>query len=114
MDSARPLLVTCSGLILAARRVQDPAQPSFGWLDVCVRRNAYGRQLDSFEGTSDGGLPLVFIRAPRIVELGPDVEVLDRLEGEPIWVRQGAVTGATFHPELTDSLEVHRRAFGHG
>lgn len=114
VDSGRPLLVTCAGLILAARRVQDPAQPSFGWLDVVVRRNAYGRQLDSFEGTSDGGLPLVFIRAPRIAEWGSAVEVLDCLEGEPIWVRQGAVLGATFHPELTDSLEVHRRAFGRG
>lgn len=112
-QSGRPLLATCAGLILAARKVVGPEQESLGLLDVAVARNAWGRQLDSFEGTADKStLPLVFIRAPRIVELGPAVEVLATLDGEPVLVRQGKATAATFHPELTASLEVHRQVFG--
>lgn len=114
VQSGKPLLATCAGLILCAREVRSPAQPSFGWLDVAVERNAYGRQLDSFEGTSEQGRPLVFIRAPKIVTCGPEVTVEDRLAGEPILVRQGARWGATYHPELTDDLSVHRAAFGEG
>lgn len=111
--SGKPVLATCAGLILAAKRVVGPEQPSLGFLDVMVARNAWGRQLDSFEGTADGSdLPLVFIRAPRIVEWEKTVTVLARLDGEPVLVRQGPVTGATFHPELTASLEVHRGVFG--
>ncbi len=111
--SGRPLLATCAGLILAARHVR-PEQASFGWLDVAVERNAYGRQLDSFEARSDGeeALPLVFIRAPRIVAVGEGVAVLARLRGEPVLVRGGSVTAATFHPELTPDRRVHRIAFG--
>jgi 5'-phosphate synthase pdxT subunit len=109
----RPVLATCAGLILAARHVTNPAQRSFGWLDVSVSRNAWGRQLDSFEAVADEGqLPLVFIRAPRIVELGSDVEVLARFRGEPVMVRQGNVTGASFHPELTEDRTVHEAVFG--
>lgn len=109
----RPVLATCAGLILAASRVLDPEQPSLGWLDVTVRRNAWGRQLASFEATDDGGsLPVIAIRAPRIVQVGPGVRVLATLRGEPILVRQGLVTGATFHPELTGDLGVHRAVFG--
>jgi 5'-phosphate synthase pdxT subunit len=111
----RPLLATCAGLILAAREVVSPAQPSFGFIDVKVARNAWGRQLDSFAAKADGSaLPLVFIRAPRILELGAAVEVLARFEGEPVLVRQGDFTGATFHPELTGCLDVHREVFGVG
>jgi 5'-phosphate synthase pdxT subunit len=109
--SGRPVLATCAGLILAARRVR-PVQRSFGWLDVEVDRNAYGRQLDSFEDVADGEeLPLVFIRAPRIAAVGGGVEVLARWRGEPVLVRAGAVTGATFHPELTRDRWVQRLAF---
>jgi 5'-phosphate synthase pdxT subunit len=109
--SGRPVLATCAGLILAAARVTSPEQRSFGWLDVAVARNAWGRQVASFEAVSDdGALPLVFIRAPRITEAGPDVEVLARFRGEPVLVRQGNVTGATFHPELTADASVHRAA----
>ena len=108
--SGRPLLATCAGLILSARLVK-PAQRSFGWLDLEVERNAYGRQLDSFEDLSDEGLPLVFIRAPRIATVGSSVTVLDRWHGEPVLVRAGAVTGAAFHPELTPDRRVHRLAF---
>lgn len=112
VDGGKPILATCAGVILASRKVTHPEQPSFGWLNIVTERNAYGRQLDSFEATSDGGLPLVFIRAPRIREVGDGVEVLDSLDGEPILVRQGSVFGATFHPELTDSTTLHQRVFG--
>jgi len=107
--SGRPLLATCAGLILAAREVTEPSQPSFGWIDATVARNAWGRQLDSFEAIADGGdLPLVCIRAPRIRSVGPRVEVLARYAGEPVLIREGTVWGATFHPELTADRRVHR------
>ncbi len=108
-----PVLATCAGLILAARRVGSPEQPSFGFLDVAVERNAYGRQVHSFEDVDDAGLyRLVFIRAPRIVEVGPRAEVLATWRGEPILVREGRVIGASFHPELTGDLAIHRLTFG--
>jgi 5'-phosphate synthase pdxT subunit len=112
--SGRPVLATCAGLILVATSVTSPEQRSFGLIDVDVARNAYGRQLDSFEATADGEqeLPLVFIRAPRIMRTGPGVLVLATLSGEPILVRQGNVTAATFHPELTGDARVHRAVFG--
>ena len=106
-----PVLATCAGLILLARRVENPEQPALGLLDVAVRRNGYGRQLDSFEGLSDGGRSLVFIRAPKIVQLGAEVEVLDSLGGEPVCVRQGAIIGACFHPELGPERELYRELF---
>jgi 5'-phosphate synthase pdxT subunit len=113
--SGRPILATCAGLILAARRVTHPAQGSFGWLDVEVERNAWGRQVESFEAESDeGGLPLVFIRAPRIRVVGPAAQVMVRWRGEPVVVRQGAVIGAACHPELTADRRIHVIAFGQG
>jgi len=122
VKSGKPVLATCAGLILSAGTV-EPEQTSFGWLDVDVARNAWGRQVHSFEGEADtppadgpfaGQAPLhvVFIRAPRIRALGPRVEVLATLDGEPIMIRQGAVIGASFHPELTPDRRVHRLAFG--
>jgi 5'-phosphate synthase pdxT subunit len=117
-----PVLATCAGLILLAHAVSRPAQRSLDLIDVDVARNAYGRQLDSFEALSDealpggGGeaspLPLVFIRAPRIERAGAGVEVLARHRGEPVLVRQRNVTGATFHPELTLDPRVHEAVFG--
>lgn len=113
VGGGRPVLLTCAGVILAARRVTGPEQPSFGWLDIEVKRNGWGRQLDSFEDTDDAGeLALLFIRAPRITAVGPSAEVLARLKGEPILVRQGRVVGATFHPELTADRRIHREVFG--
>jgi pyridoxal 5'-phosphate synthase pdxT subunit len=113
MRSGKPVLATCAGLILSAHRVRDPEQDSLGWLDVDVSRNAWGRQVHSFESTADDSdLPLLFIRAPRITWLAEDVEVLARIDGEPIMVRQGAVVGASFHPELTADRRVHRMVFG--
>jgi 5'-phosphate synthase pdxT subunit len=114
VTGGKPVLATCAGLILAARTVSHPPQPSFGWLDVAVARNAWGRQRDSFQATADDGLtPLVFIRAPRIVAVGPRARVLATLAGEPILVREGNVTGATFHPELTPDRRLHQAVFHH-
>lgn len=114
--SERPVLGTCAGAILAATGVSWPEQASFALIDIDVERNAYGRQRESFEAIADGDarLPLVFIRAPRIVRVGPGVRVLATLKGEPILVQQGNVTVATFHPELTGDPRVHRMVFGAG
>lgn len=118
--SGQPVLCTCAGLILAARTVTHPEQQSFGWLDVEVARNAWGRQVHSFEDVADQSLPgestrlpLIFIRAPRITGVGR-AEVLLTLRGEPVLVRQGHVWGATFHPELTPDRRLHRRLFAGG
>ena len=116
VEAGKPVLATCAGVILAARSVQNPEQRSFGWTDLTVARNAYGRQLDSFEAESDTEpkLSMVFIRAPRITAHGPAVTVLARHKGEPVLVRERNVTCATFHPELTDDPRVHREVFGVG
>jgi 5'-phosphate synthase pdxT subunit len=111
--SGRPVLGTCAGAILLAHVVTGPAQRSFDALDLDVERNAYGTQLDSFEAVVDGGaafpdLRAVFIRAPRIVRVGPAVETLARVAGDPVLVRSGPVWAATFHPELGDDDRVHR------
>lgn len=107
------ILGTCAGAILVAREVRRPAQPCLGLIDVVVERNAYGRQVDSFETTLDapvlgGPIAAVFIRAPRIVTVGPDVAVLARWQGGPVLVRQGNVLALTFHPELTGDTRLHR------
>lgn len=111
--SMRPVFGTCAGAILLAREVRNPAQQSLGVLDVVVERNAYGRQIDSSILFSDSKLPgdkleMVFIRAPRIVETGPKVEVLARRDGMATLVRQGRLMAATFHPELTSDRRVHK------
>jgi 5'-phosphate synthase pdxT subunit len=111
VDGGAPVLATCAGLILIARRVHDPEQRSLGLLDVEVRRNARGRQVHSSETRDDRGvLPLMLIRAPRITAVADGVEVLATLGGEPVLVRQGRCVGATFHPELTSDLSVHALA----
>jgi pyridoxal 5'-phosphate synthase pdxT subunit len=114
LASEKPVLATCAGLILLARTVSRPEQPSLARLDVAVTRNAWGRQLDSFEARSDGlePLPLVFIRAPRIDRVGERVEVLASFRDGPVLVREGSITAATFHPELTGDLRVHAGVFG--
>lgn len=119
--SGRPLLATCAGLILAARRVTASPRPSdadggassLGLIDVDVVRNAYGRQVDSFEGQDDARrYDLVFIRAPRITRVGAGVQVLATLSSEAILVREGAIVAAAFHPELTRQGSVHAMVFG--
>ena len=113
--SGRPVFGTCAGAIVLASEVRNPSQKSLGLLDIAVERNAYGRQVDSFVGQVDapalgGEIPAVFIRAPRIRGVGPGVEVLATLKGEPVLVRRGNVTAATFHPELTGDNRVHEAA----
>jgi len=110
-----PVLGTCAGMILLAREVVDgrPDQESFGAIDVAVRRNAYGRQRDSFEaaltvdGLPGGSFPGVFIRAPRIESVGERVAVLATHEGVPVLARQGNVVVTSFHPELSGDLRLH-------
>ncbi len=111
LESGKPTLATCAGLILCARKVLNPEQYSFACLDIDVERNAWGSQAESFECASDKGAPLVFIRAPRIRDIGSQVEVLDTLNGEPILVRQANITGATFHPEMSDDSKIHDHVF---
>lgn len=114
----RPVLGTCAGLILLAQRTDPLPAPPLGVLDVTVARNAYGRQVDSFVETLAWGRearPLhgVFIRAPRITEHGPEIEVVARRSsGEGVGVRAGRVVGLCFHPELTHDLTVHRWFLG--
>jgi 5'-phosphate synthase pdxT subunit len=99
---------TCAGAILLAKRVTNPDQPSWGLIDIDVERNAFGRQVDSFEAVLEPDYPGVFIRAPRIRRAGPKVEVLARWNGEPVLVREGRVFAATFHPELGTDRRVHQ------
>ncbi len=113
--SGRPMFGTCAGLILLASEIVGyPEQLRLGLIDLSVERNAFGRQLESFETVLESpalgapGLPAVFIRAPRIVRTGPGVEVLARLGEECVLARQGSVLVATFHPELTSDRRVHR------
>jgi 5'-phosphate synthase pdxT subunit len=115
------LFGTCAGAVLLAREV-SPAQRSFALIDITVQRNAYGRQRESFEASAastrafaalaDNGtkaeLPMLFIRAPRIVARANDVEVLAHWAGDAVLVRQGRVMACTGHPELTPELRVHR------
>ncbi len=110
-----PMLGTCAGMILLANRIADGDEPVLPMLDVEVQRNAYGRQLDSFEADLDvpalGDEPLhgVFIRAPVLTDVGAGVEVLARdPHGRPIAVRQGRVLATAFHPELTGDRRLHR------
>lgn len=110
---AKPTFGTCAGCILLAREVRNPPQRSFAVLDAVVERNAYGRQNDSAirleETTLPGGpLEAVYIRAPRLAEIGPEVEVLASRDGSPTLVRQGHLLAATFHPELTEDRRVHQ------
>jgi 5'-phosphate synthase pdxT subunit len=103
---------TCAGLILLAAKVSGPVQPSLGLIDIDAERNSYGRQVESFvgEGHWAGGEPLemVFIRAPRILRVGPGVEVLAEYDGEPVLVAVGGVMVGSFHPELSEGSEVHQ------
>lgn len=109
----KPVFGTCAGSILLAREVRNPAQISLAALDAVAERNAYGRQIDSAILTAETALPggpleMFFIRAPRLVELGPSVEVLARRDNDAVLVRQGAVLAATFHPELSGDRRVHK------
>ena len=117
---AKPTFGTCAGAILLAKEVENPRQKGLGVIDIAIRRNAYGRQIDSSirEGkllTQPGdGKPeehtmeMVFIRAPRIERVGSGVEVLASQNGDPVVVRQGRAMAATFHPELSEDPSIHQ------
>jgi pyridoxal 5'-phosphate synthase pdxT subunit len=122
---AKPTFGTCAGAILLATEVENPPQAGLGALDIRIRRNAYGRQIDSsirqgkFLAPTNGGAPgdaldsdapleMVFIRAPKIERVGPGVEVIATEGSDPVAVRQGRVIAATFHPELSEDTRVHR------
>lgn len=112
----KPAFGTCAGAIMLAKEVENPRQTGLGVLDMTIRRNAYGRQIDSFIESSpvapeldqgQGPLEMVFIRAPRIEKVGPGVEVLARHGADPVLVREGRTLAATFHPEISDDPRVH-------
>jgi 5'-phosphate synthase pdxT subunit len=114
LRNGMPALGTCAGMILLARDVTDGRadQRSFGAIDIGVRRNAFGRQVDSFEAdiavaTLDEPLHAVFIRAPFVERVGDGVEVLATVDGHAVMCRQGAIVVTAFHPELTDDGRVH-------
>jgi 5'-phosphate synthase pdxT subunit len=107
---AKPTFGTCAGAILLAKNVENPPQKSLAALDIAIRRNAYGRQNESFIAdakTKLGPLEMVFIRAPQITRVGKEVEVLARRGKDPVLVRQGNVMAATFHPELSADTAIH-------
>lgn len=112
-----PAFGTCAGMILLAADVLDgrPDQRSFAAVDVGVRRNAFGRQVRSFEapldvaGLAGGPFDAVFIRAPAVERVGPGVEVLATVDGRPVLCRQGPVLVSSFHPELSGDVRLHRR-----
>jgi 5'-phosphate synthase pdxT subunit len=107
----KPTFGTCAGAILLAREVDNPQQAGLGALDIGIRRNAYGRQLESSirEGRlGESPIEMVFIRAPKIERVGPGVEVIATEGNDPVAVRQGKAMAATFHPELSEDTRVHR------
>jgi pyridoxal 5'-phosphate synthase pdxT subunit len=111
--STKPTFGTCAGAILLAKLVENPPQQSLDAMDIRIRRNAYGRQIDSSirEAQSklgDKPLEMVFIRAPKIVDTGKGVEILATSNGDPVLVRQGKIMAATFHPELSEDTRVHQ------
>ena len=111
-----PVYGSCAGMILLADRIVGgiAGQKTFGGLDITVRRNAFGRQVDSFESDLEfngSTLHAVFIRAPWVEEVGADVEVLSKVEEHAVAVRQGNLLATSFHPELTHDLAVHRYFF---
>jgi pyridoxal 5'-phosphate synthase pdxT subunit len=109
-----PVLGTCAGMIFLAREVEGPPQDLLGVLDVRVRRNAFGRQVASFEaevdvkGVDGGPVAGAFIRAPWVADAGPEVEVLAEVEGKVVAVRQGNLLATAFHPELSGEVRLHR------
>lgn len=111
-----PVYGSCAGMILLADKILDGAdgQRTFGGIDMTVRRNAFGRQIESFEGElafAGSSVHAVFIRAPWVEEISPSVEVLAAIDSHPVAVRQGKLFATSFHPELTSDGSVHRYFF---
>ena len=109
-----PVYGSCAGLILLCREIENSDQPRLGVLDAVVRRNAFGRQVDSFETELDipelgqPPIPAVFIRAPVLTGVGPRARVLAQVNGQAVAVRQDNVLATSFHPELTPDTRLHR------
>jgi 5'-phosphate synthase pdxT subunit len=118
LAAGMPAYGSCAGMILLATEITDAGVPGrealpLGGIDMTVRRNAFGRQIDSFEGDIEfdgleGAMHAVFIRAPWVERVGPSVEVLARAAGHPVAVRQGRTLATSFHPEMTGDRRVHR------
>ena len=119
LGAGMPVLGTCAGLIVLSASIEDGRSDQFGLgvIDLVARRNGFGRQRDSFEADVEIAcesepLRAVFIRAPRVVRLGPSVEVVAALDEEPVLVREGVALAATFHPELSGDDRIHRMFLG--
>ncbi len=114
IKNGMPVWGTCAGMILLAKRIENEPTPHLDLMDITIRRNAYGTQIDSFSTTSlipevsDKPVPLVFIRAPFVTEAGKDVQILCRVDGKIVAVREKNMLGTAFHPELTDDLSFLR------
>ena len=115
IEDGMPVLATCAGMILLSKKIENVVnQDSLGVLDISVKRNGYGRQINSFEVDLQideiGPEPFraVFIRAPKIESIGDEVRVLTSYDGSPVLVRQNNMLAASFHPELTGDLRIHR------
>lgn len=114
VKSGMGLYGSCAGMILMANKVEESEQPLLGVMNITVKRNAYGRQKESFEtffdikGFSDKPFSGVFIRSPKVTAYTKEVEVLAELDGTPILVREGKLLASSFHPELTDDLRIHQ------
>jgi 5'-phosphate synthase pdxT subunit len=112
--SGLPVWGTCAGMILLSKELYDSSVSNIGVMDIKVKRNAYGRQIDSFEthdvilDISDSPIPLVFIRAPYIVDVGDTVEILLEINGNIVAAKQNNMLATSFHPELTNNLEFHK------
>ncbi len=112
-ERGTPIWGTCAGMILLAKEIEGSDQWRLGLMDITVQRNAFGRQVDSFEadltieGVTGGPVRAVFIRAPFVTEVGSDAQVLARFEDKIVMVRQGNLLASAFHPELTDDIRVH-------
>ncbi|WP_027093458.1 pyridoxal 5'-phosphate synthase glutaminase subunit PdxT [Cohnella thermotolerans] len=111
-QAGKPVFGTCAGLIVLAERLEGAEEPHLRLMDMTVARNAFGRQRESFETDLDvkgidTPLRAVFIRAPLIKEVGPEVEVLSTYKGEIVTARQGNLLASSFHPELTDDFRLH-------
>ncbi|PLS24801.1 pyridoxal 5'-phosphate synthase glutaminase subunit PdxT [Bifidobacterium imperatoris] len=117
IKAGKPVFGTCAGMILLAKKLDNDPNVYFGALDAVVRRNAYGRQLGSFAATANFGqsgspdyiadFPLVFIRGPYVVSVGPEASVETEVDGHAVALRQGRILATAFHPELTDDTRIH-------
>ena len=111
IEAGMPVLATCAGLILLAKDIKDQEETYFGTIPMCVKRNAYGRQLGSFyiedEMKEIGKIPMTFIRAPYIDDVYGEAEILAVVDGKVVAARQGSQLATAFHPELNDDTSVH-------